>query len=114
MKNILNLSNYTAKQIADSINSIWVGEYGNLNRNDFVCGIADILNYTLEEEPIKSLLISSAVIDIYCGNRQKAEIVRNLMNEKGFRSIDLDKTHIRHTDDNYVVFIGKYSSVKCI
>ena len=109
MNKILNLSNYPAEQIVDSINSIWVGEYGNFDRSNFACGIENLLNYILIDEYQESLCLDTIVLEIYCGNKQKAELVRKMMNEKGFGLIERGNRGISTIDDCYVIYISRIS-----
>ena len=75
MNKLIDLSTYHAAVISDSINSIWVGEYGDKDRSEFFCTINASLQDFLNLE-FDSIRIITAVD---CGSRSNAiETLRNL------------------------------------
>ena len=111
MSKILKLNYYSAEQIADSINSIWVGEYGYLDRGDYACGVVGMPTYAAfaSTTSLTSFMIDSILIEVYCGSRHKADRVRNIMIEKGFKYFETPENWLQSSSDSYIVFIGKPS-----
>lgn len=107
MNKILDLSDYTPEQIADTINSLWVGEYDDCNRKDYFCGVESILDYVLNKENVDRLYSVSSIIEVYCGKKHKAEKVRKIMNDKGFQVFESPLNKQIQCEDYYIAFIGK-------
>ena len=75
MNKLIDLSTYHADVISNSINSIWVGEYGDNDRSEYFCTINANLQDFLNLE-FDSIRIITAVD---CGTRSNAiETLRNL------------------------------------
>ena len=107
MNQILGMHKFSAEQIADTINSIWVGEFGHLKRNEFVCGILNIGN-RLELANQGLMEISGPIlIEVFCGTKQKAEDVIKIITERGFCELVSCAYESPEIKDGYIVFIRK-------